>query len=79
MRHDSHLVEELTAPRTEAVGRMIDIGRIEPNPNQPRKSFGDLTEMVASVKEKGILSAATTAITRSSPASDATRRRAWQA
>jgi ParB family chromosome partitioning protein len=55
MRHDSHFVEELTAPHADAVGRMIDIGRIEPNPNQPRKSFGDLSEMVASVKEKGVL------------------------
>ena len=55
MRHDSHFVEELTAPRVESIGRMIDIERIEPNPHQPRKSFGDLSEMVASVKEKGIL------------------------
>ena len=43
MRHDSHFVEELTAPRSEAIGRMIDIRRIEPNPHQPRKSFGDLS------------------------------------
>jgi ParB family chromosome partitioning protein len=56
MRHDSHFVEELTARhRAEAVGRMIDLRRIEPNPHQPRKQFGDLSEMVASVKEKGIL------------------------
>ena len=55
MRHDSHFVEEWTAPRVESVGRMIDINRIEPNSHQPRKSFGDLSEMVASVKEKGIL------------------------
>jgi ParB family chromosome partitioning protein len=55
MRHDSHFVEELTARHSEAIGRMIDIGRVEPNPHQPRKDFGDLDEMVASVKEKGIL------------------------
>jgi ParB family chromosome partitioning protein len=55
MRHDSHFVEELTAQHAEAVGRLIDIRRIEPNPHQPRKNFGDLSEMVASVKEKGIL------------------------
>jgi ParB family chromosome partitioning protein len=55
MRHDSHFVEEITAQRSESIGRMIDIGRIEPNPHQPRKEFGDLSEMVASVKEKGIL------------------------
>lgn len=56
MRHDSHFVDELTAPqRTETIGKIIDIDRVKPNPNQPRKSFGDLSEMVASVKEKGIL------------------------
>ena len=55
MRHDSHFVEEITARRTETVGRVIDIDRIQPNPHQPRKDFGDLSEMVASVKEKGIL------------------------
>jgi ParB family chromosome partitioning protein len=55
MRHDSHFVEEITAQHSEPIGRMIDIGRIEPNPHQPRKDFGDLSEMVASVKEKGIL------------------------
>jgi ParB family chromosome partitioning protein len=55
MRHDSHFVEEITSQRIEPVGRMIDMGLIEPNPHQPRKDFGDLSEMVASVKEKGIL------------------------
>ena len=55
MRHDSHFVEEITARRSESIGRVIDMDRIEPNPHQPRKEFGDLSEMVASVKEKGIL------------------------
>lgn len=55
MRHDSHFVEEITSPRAESVGRLIDIDRIEPNPHQPRKHFGDLSDMVSSVKEKGIL------------------------
>jgi len=55
MRHDSHFVEEITSTRAESIGRMIDIERIEPNPHQPRKHFGDLSEMVASIKEKGIL------------------------
>jgi ParB family chromosome partitioning protein len=55
MRHDSHFVEEITSNRSESIGRLIDIDRIEPNPHQPRKSFGDLSEMVASIKEKGVL------------------------
>jgi len=55
MRHDSHFVEAITSDHTDSVGRLIDIERIEPNPHQPRKDFGDLAEMVASIKEKGIL------------------------
>jgi ParB family chromosome partitioning protein len=55
MRHDSHFVEEITSTRSESIGRLIDLGRIEPNPHQPRKNFGDLSEMVASIKEKGVL------------------------
>jgi ParB family chromosome partitioning protein len=55
MRHDSHFVEEITSSRSESIGRLIDIERIEPNPHQPRKHFGDLSEMVASIKEKGVL------------------------
>lgn len=55
MRHDSHFVDEITSPHAESIGRLIDIRRIEPNPHQPRKHFGDLSEMVDSIKEKGIL------------------------
>jgi len=55
MRHDSHFVEEITSQRQESIGRFIETDRIEPNPHQPRKQFGDLSEMVASIKEKGIL------------------------
>ncbi len=53
MRHDSHFVEEITSSRADSIGRLIDIDRIEPH--QPRKHFGDLSDMVSSVKEKGIL------------------------
>jgi ParB family chromosome partitioning protein len=55
MRHDTHFIDEITANSSEAVGRFIEIGQIRPNPDQPRKAFGDLSEMVESVKEKGIL------------------------
>ena len=55
MRHDSHFVDEITSQRSESIGRMMDLRRVLPNPHQPRKDFGDLSEMVASVKEKGIL------------------------
>jgi ParB family transcriptional regulator, chromosome partitioning protein len=54
MRHDSHYVEELTKSQ-QFIGRIIPISRIEPNPEQPRVEMGDLTELVDSIKEKGVL------------------------
>src|SRR5690606_30942787 len=54
MRHDSHYVDELAAP-SRNIGRKIDIHLIEPNPDQPRTEFGDLTELTASSREKGVL------------------------
>lgn len=54
MRHDSHYVEELIHSG-RSIGRMILIGLIEPNPEQPRTQIGDLTELKSSINEKGIL------------------------
>ena len=55
MRHDAHYVEELTQSTTTHVGRMIPIDRLDPNPDQPRTEIGDLTELSASISEKGVL------------------------
>jgi len=56
MRHDFHFVEELSTPRpSESVGRMIDLEQIDVNPHQPRKTLGDLSDLVSSIKEKGLL------------------------
>jgi ParB family transcriptional regulator, chromosome partitioning protein len=55
MRHDAHYVEELSQHRPAQVGRMIPIDKIDPNPEQPRVDFGDLTELTASIAEKGVL------------------------
>jgi ParB family transcriptional regulator, chromosome partitioning protein len=55
MRHDAHYVEELTQSRTTHVGRLIPIDKLDPNPDQPRTEIGDLTELTASISEKGIL------------------------
>ena len=55
MRHDAHYVEALTAPGGASVGRMVPIDLIEPNPNQPRQVMGDLSELMASIAEKGII------------------------
>ncbi|HEX8567477.1 MAG TPA: ParB/RepB/Spo0J family partition protein [Pyrinomonadaceae bacterium] len=54
MRHDSHYVDELTKSH-QFIGRIIPIAKIEPNPEQPRVEMGDLSELVASIKEKGVL------------------------
>lgn len=56
LRHDSHYVELLTGRGSGApVGRMIPIDKLEPNPLQPRVEIGDLTELVLSIREKGVL------------------------
>src|SRR5262245_367398 len=55
MRHDAHYVEQLTSYSGAAVGRMIRIDQIRPNPDQPRKALGDLQELTDSVREKGVL------------------------
>jgi ParB family chromosome partitioning protein len=34
---------------------MVPIDHIEPNPHQPRQQMGDLTELTASIREKGVL------------------------
>jgi ParB family chromosome partitioning protein len=56
MRHDQHFVEELTARNPEeAIGRMLHLSQIEPDPNQPRSSMGDLEELMSSIRDKGVL------------------------
>lgn len=55
MRHDAHYVEELTQDRPNHVGRLLPIDKIDPNPDQPRRETGDLTELTASIREKGVL------------------------
>ena len=55
MRHDQHYVEALAASAGTPIGRLIPIDQIDPNPNQPRQVMGDLSELIASIGEKGIL------------------------
>lgn len=55
MRHDEHYVSALTASAGTPVGRMVPIEQIEPNPHQPRQVMGDLSELIASIAEKGII------------------------
>jgi ParB family chromosome partitioning protein len=55
MRHDSHYVEALADSAGSPVGRLVPIELIDPNPDQPRQVMGDLSELVASISEKGII------------------------
>ncbi|HTO86475.1 MAG TPA: ParB/RepB/Spo0J family partition protein [Thermoanaerobaculia bacterium] len=55
MRHDSHFVEALSERFGASLGRWIPVEEIETNPNQPRTSVGDLTELTRSIESKGIL------------------------
>src|SRR6266700_2863851 len=55
MRHDAHYVEQLASFSGAAVGRMVPLDKIRPNPDQPRKMLGDLRELTDSIKEKGVL------------------------
>ena len=34
---------------------MIPLDLLVPNPDQPRRSFGDMADLVSSIKEKGVL------------------------
>ena len=55
MRHDEHYVDALAASAGTPVGRIIPIDLIEPNPHQPRQVMGDLSELISSITEKGII------------------------
>ena len=55
MRHDEHYVEALAASSGAPVGRVVPIEQLDPNPDQPRQAMGDLSELMASIAEKGII------------------------
>lgn len=55
MRHDEHYVDALTNSAGAPIGRMVPIDQIDPNPDQPRQVMGDLSELMASIAEKGII------------------------
>src|SRR5579863_5610531 len=55
MRHNSHYVEDIISRSGAAIGRMIDIDKIQPNADQPRKQIGDIQSLAASIREKGVL------------------------
>lgn len=55
MRHDEHYVDALTNSAGSPIGRLVPIDLIEPNPDQPRQVMGDLSELMSSISEKGII------------------------
>ncbi len=55
MRHDEHYVDALTSSAGAPIGRLVPIDQLDANPNQPRQVMGDLSELMASIAEKGII------------------------
>ncbi len=55
MRHDAHFVEELTRRSGRHIGSMLPLQLIEPNAEQPRTTLGNIEELAASIREKGVL------------------------
>jgi len=55
MRHDDHFVDLISARTVGPRIRMIPIDKIDPNPQQARNELGNIQELMASIKAKGIL------------------------
>lgn len=55
MRHGAHFVDELASRNESTVGRLLPLSSLRPNPNQPRTDVGDLADLVASIRDKGVL------------------------
>lgn len=55
MRHDHHYVDLISSRNTGPSIRMIRLDKIDPSARQPRNHLGDLKDLVASIKEKGVL------------------------
>jgi len=55
MRHDDHFVELISARVYGPRIRMIPLDRIDPNPQQARSELGNIDELMASIKSKGVL------------------------
>lgn len=55
MRHDQHYVDLISSRGSGPRIRMIPLNKIDPNTRQPRNHLGDMKDLMASIKEKGIL------------------------
>ena len=55
MRHDDHFVDLISARVSGPRIRMVPLGKIDPNPHQARTELGNIEELMASIKAKGVL------------------------
>ena len=55
MRHGTHFVDELAARSETPIGKLVPLSEIDPDPNQPRSAMGQLDDLVASIRDKGVL------------------------
>ncbi len=55
MKHDAHFVDSLSERFGPSIGRLVPIEEIETNPDQPRRSVGDLEELKKSIEARGVL------------------------
>jgi len=55
MRHDTHFVDFITKKAGAPLVRMINLVKIDPNPRQARSELGNIDELMASIKSKGVL------------------------
>lgn len=55
MRHDTHFVESLDVRHGMPIGKLVPLSSLEPDPNQPRALMGSLDDLVASIRDKGVL------------------------
>jgi len=55
MRHDTHFVELISQKTAAPLVRLIPLDRIEPNPHQARNELGNIQDLMASIKSKGVL------------------------
>ena len=55
MRHDAHYVDELARRSGRHIGTMLPLEVVQPNSSQPRTNLGNIEELAASVREKGVL------------------------
>ncbi len=55
MRHDDHFVDLISSRSAGPRIRMISLTEIDPNPHQARSELGNMKELMASIKKKGVL------------------------